>query len=176
VTRTSPATVVLLTLLTFGLYGLYWMHRSTKELKEATGRPELDPTVDVVLTVFTLGLWALWVAVRNAGVVREALGAHGVEARDRSTEIALFGALTYWTLWAALVPMALLQQEYNKLADAQRALMPPLDFRAPASYREWSPSARTRVESPAAEVPAAGLGAEERGEAFRSAAPAPHVF
>ena len=41
--KRNPVTVAVLTILTFGVYAYYWLYRTTEELREETGRDDLNP-------------------------------------------------------------------------------------------------------------------------------------
>ena len=115
--RRNTLAVVLLTFVTCGLYGLWWQYRSTRELAEATGR-ELSPGLDLLLTLFTLGGWGVWVGYRNAEIVHDAFRAAGEPHTDRSLPVLVFGLLTWVTGLSWLVLTGILQEDYNRLADA----------------------------------------------------------
>ena len=168
-TKRSPLVVVLLSLCTFTLYAYYWLYKSTEELREETGRNDLSPLLDVFLTLATFGLWGLYAAYRNAKIVHEEMELRGQVHTDRSVGVAVFGALTTVSGWAWLVSMALLQEDYNRLADVEldyfasvepaaklRVEVEPMDRVQPASESRWG-------EAPAAPI-------------FRSSAPMPVVF
>lgn len=177
-TKRHPATVVVLTFLTFTLYAYYWLYRTTKELREETEREDLNPGMDVILTLVTMGLWGIWAGYRNAKITHEELEARGEKHTDRSIAVAAFGCLTFMSGWAWLVSLALLQDDFNRLADAE------FDFfedAAPAREPAHEPArrpVRARVEVEPMESP---LGQSAWSDApsapvFESTAPAPVVF
>ena len=162
----NPVVVVGLTLLTFTLYAYYWVFVTTHELREETGREDLHPLVDLMLTVITLGLWGFWVGYRNSRIVHEELVELG-HARhiDRSAAVGVTCALTFFSGWAWLVAMALVQDDLNQLVRADAALAPARAL--PASRVRLEPTERagepTWSSAPSAPV-------------FTSTAPAPIVF
>ncbi len=127
--RRSVVVVVLLTLITFGLYGLWWMWKTTADLRDLTGRDDLRPGLDLLMTIVTLGVWRIWVGYRNAEVVHQAMDRRGEMHDDRSLPILGFGLLTWLTGLSWLVVTALLQGDYNRLADATMLdpIVPPDD-------------------------------------------------
>ena len=116
-TRRSPITVVALSLLTFTLYAYYWLYVTTEELARETGNRDLSPAMDVILTVCTFGLWGMYATYRNARIVHEELSAAGAHREDKSLVIGVFNVATFFSGWAWLVSVAILQEELNALAD-----------------------------------------------------------
>lgn len=161
-----PVAVVGLSLLTFTVYAYYWLYKTTDELREEMGRDDLLPLVDVLLTVMTFGLWGIWAMYRNAKIVHEELIERGESHADTSAAVGLFGGLTYFSGLAWLVAIALLQQDYNLLAESAHgeASRPPVF--------DFSPSIPV-----APRVDAAPRSADRSSPAgFATNAPAPHVF
>lgn len=163
-TKRHPAIVVLLTFMTFTLYAYYWLFRTTRELEEETGREDLNPAMDVLLTVVTLGFWGIWAAYRNARIVHQEMEDRGEAHVDRSLAVAGFAALTVTTGWAWLVSMFLLQEDYNRLAEADLDVFAD---DAPA-YEARPVAARVVTEPPVREVSSV--------QVFESSAPMPVVY
>lgn len=168
--KRSPLVVVFLTFVTFTLYAYYWLYKTTSELREETGREDLSPILDVFLAAVTFGLYGLYAAYRNARIVHEEMELRGQEHTDRSVPVALFGALSVVSGWAWLISMALVQEDLNRLAEAE------FDYFAV----DAEPAVRARVELEPMERPSPS---QERGWAeapsapvFRSAVPMPVVF
>ena len=116
-TKRSPITVVVLSLVTFTLYAYYWLYVTTEELAKETGRDDLSPALDVLLTLCTFGLWGMYATYRNAQIVHEELAAAGRSRGDKSLIVAAFNVATFFSGWAWLVSVAVLQEELNALAD-----------------------------------------------------------
>jgi len=116
-TRRSPITVVILSLVTFTLYAYYWLYVTTEELAKETGRTDLSPAMDVILTVCTFGLWGMYATYRNAQIVHEELASAGLHRDDKSLVVMAFNVATFFSGWAWLVSVAILQEELNSLAD-----------------------------------------------------------
>lgn len=169
-TKRHPLLVVALTFVTFTLYAYYWLYKTTAELKEEGDRDELHPVLDVVLAALTFGLWGLWAAYRNARITHELFEELGEKHTDRSLAVGLFGAASFFTGWAWLVSMGLLQDDYNRLADELDAADQFF-----ADERRAPVSARVDVEEPERTGPSRW---EETSSApvFESSAPAPRVF
>ncbi len=171
--KRNPLVVVALAFLTFTIYAYYWLYKTTDELKEESGREELSPIVDVLLALVTFGLWGLWAGYRNAKITHELFEELGAKHTDRSLPVAIFGAGSFFTGWAWLVSMALLQDDLNRLADV-------LDDEAEAIRFEASrPRTRARVSvEPDPVAPEKRSRWEDAPSApvFESKAPAPHVF
>lgn len=161
--KRSPIAVVALTLVTFTVYAYYWLYKTTDELKEEAGRDDLHPLVDVVLAVLTFGLWGLWAAYRNARIAHEVFEDLGEPHADRSIAVAIFGAFSLVSGWAWLVSMAILQDDYNRLADELEHFGETLRHEP----------ARARVE---VEPAVASAEQENAPPVFRSKAPAPIVL
>lgn len=170
VTKRNPILVVALTFVTFTLYGYYWLYKTTDELKEETGKDDLHPVLDVVLTALTLGLWGLWAAYRNARIAHELFEEVGEKHTDRSLGVALFGVASFFSGWAWLISMALLQDDLNRLADAlsnEDLAYEPHDVRAPA---------RARVDVEGSSPPPPRWEETPSAPVFESKAPPPIVF
>lgn len=168
-TKRNPILVVALTFVTFTVYAYYWLYKTTDELKEESGRDDLSPILDVVLAALTLGLWGLWAAYRNARISHELLEDLGEKHTDRSLAVALFGAASFFSGWAWLVSMALLQDDFNRLADA----VADADRLAPAARPEPKPPVEARVEVEPSDVRHDDASSPP---VFVSKAPAPIVF
>jgi hypothetical protein len=168
VTKRNPILVVALTFVTFTVYAYYWLYKTTDELKEESGRDDLSPILDVVLAALTFGLWGLWAAYRNARITHELLEDLGEKHTDRSLAVAAFGAASFFTGWAWLVSMALLQDDYNRLAES----FAEADRLTPAVRYEPTRPVEARVE-----VEPSGSHEEPSSPpVFVSKAPAPIVF
>ena len=167
-TKRSPLAVVLLSFVTFTLYAYYWLYKTTAELREETGRDDLSPVLDVFLAALTFGLFGLYAAFRNARIVHEEMELRSQNHTDRSLPVALFSALTPVSGWAWLVAMALLQEDYNRLADAE------------FDYFRDADAVRARVEMKPADhardATRPGFGDAPSAPVFRSSAPMPVVF
>ncbi len=136
-THRNPITVVLLSLVTFTLYAYYWLYVTTEELAKETGRTDLSPAVDVILTVCTFGLWGMYATYRNARIVHEELEATGAGRDDKSLIVTAFNAATFFSGWAWLVSVAILQEELNALREATTrpvAALPTDGIPLPATY------------------------------------------
>lgn len=107
----------LLTVVTCGLYYFYWQYVTTVELREATGRDDLNPMLDLILTACCCGLWGIYVQYRNAQVVHEAFTSRGAQHEDKSTMIVLLHAISVFNGFTSLFALMLLQDELNKGAD-----------------------------------------------------------
>jgi hypothetical protein len=136
-TRRNPITVVVLSLVTFTLYAYYWLYATTDELARETGRTDLSPAADVLLTVCTFGLWGMYATYRNARIVHEELDSAGASRDDKSLVVIAFNVATFFSGWAWLVSVAILQEELNALADAvcrPTATLPTDGIPLPATY------------------------------------------
>jgi len=168
-TKRNPLMVVALTFFSFTLYAYWWLYATTDELREETGRDDLHPLRDVILAALTFGLWGFWAAYRNARIVHEEMVERGAKHSDKSIGVAVFGVATIFTGWAWLVSLALLQEDFNRLAETE------FDY-----FAEAEP-VRARVELPVEEAPMPAE-APSRWESapsapvFQSDAPMPVVF
>lgn len=175
-TKRNPLAVVALTFFTFTLYGYYWLYKTTDELKEETGRDDLNPLLDVLLAVVSFGLWGVFAAVRNARIVHQEMLARGERHTDRALGVAAFAGLTMFTGWAWLVSMALLQEDLNRLAETD--FVPERDplFAAPKAARRPAVQARVEVEPMERPEPASRWDEVPSAPVFLSNAPAPVVY
>ena len=178
-TKRNPVVIALLSFVTFTLYAYYWLYETTVELQEETGRDDLTPILDVILAALTLGVWGVYAAYRNARIVHEELELRGEEHTDRSLAVAGCGAATLFSGWAWLSGMAILQDDFNRLAATVSA---PAELPAPPG-RPTLPAGGSPPSSPSPETgealasPSLETGeALTRGPAFHSSAPMPVVF
>lgn len=44
-------------MLTCGLFYYYWIYKTTKEIKDFTGKEDINPLIEVLLGFFTCGLY-----------------------------------------------------------------------------------------------------------------------
>jgi len=170
-TKRNPLMVVALTFFSFTLYAYWWLYATTDELRDETGRDDLQPLMDVILAALTFGLWGFWATYRNSRIVHEEMLARGEKHSDRSIGVAVFGAMTLLTGWAWLVSMALAQEDYNRLAETE------FDY-----FAEAEP-VRARVELERDETPTAQpveapsrWQSAPRAPVFQSDAPMPVVY
>jgi len=119
----------LLTVVSCGVYYFYWQFVTTDELRMATGRDDLNPMTDLILSIVCCGLWAIYVQYRNAQIVHETLTARGAHHEDKSTIILIMHALSAVNGATGLVAIVMLQDEYNKLANAGGG-----PYRGPAAF------------------------------------------
>ncbi|HJL16703.1 MAG TPA: DUF4234 domain-containing protein [Sandaracinaceae bacterium LLY-WYZ-13_1] len=108
-----------LSFVTCGIYYIYWQYVTTEELKQATGRDDLNPMMDLIITFLCCGVWAVYVQYRNAQVVHEAFQSAGQRHEDKSTMVLIMWALSFLNGITSFVGMMILQDELNKLADFQ---------------------------------------------------------
>lgn len=139
--KRNPVTVAVLTLLTFGVYAYYWLYRTTDELKEETGRDDLNPLIDVLLAIVTVGFWGIYAGARNAKIAHEEMVARGHAHSDRSLAVAGVAALSLVSGWAWIVAMAMVQDDLNRLVEAE-----PDVFTGAEPFLEVEEPVRARVE------------------------------
>ena len=117
--RNSVA-VALLCLFTCGIYFVYWIYQTSTELKQATGDPSINPTLDVVLTLVTCFLWGYYVVYRNAQKLHDLLFRLDRSHQDQSQTvlILLLASLVVGITFAAAA--YLVQEDFNRLARGGR--------------------------------------------------------
>lgn len=115
-TRREPVMVLLLSFVTCGIYGIYWQYVTTTELRDASGRQDLNPGLDLVVTLLCCGLWSLYVQYRNAQIIHEVLTARGIAHEDKSNTVLLLNIAHFVTGVTGFIPPLILQDEYNKIA------------------------------------------------------------
>ena len=116
ITERSPVTVVLLGLVTCGIYWIIWGYQTTEEIRLATGDETIKPGRDVLLCFVTCGVWLMYTHYRNAKKVFELGQQLGLTRKDQSQTVVLVD------LFAMPITPALLQAEYNHVAQAAKAL------------------------------------------------------
>lgn len=178
-TKRHPVAVVALTLVTFTLYAYWWLHRTTDELRRETDRDDLSPAVDVILTLVSFGLWGIWAGYRNAKIAHEELVDRGVDHTDRSLAVGGFAALSLVSGWAWLVSMALLQEDFNRLAEPVDHFLPAQEYgdEEAASPRRARSKVRVDANEPApAAAPVSAWESAPSAPVFESSAPMPIVY
>ena len=104
-----------LTIASCGIYYFYWQYVTTTELKAATGREDLNPTMDLLLSVLCCGFYSIYVQYRNMQVVHEQFTARGQNHEDKSTFVLLMHAVSFMNGITAFVALMIVQDELNKL-------------------------------------------------------------
>lgn len=115
-TNRNLIAVALLTLFTCGIYWLYWLYVTTKELKDVSGRGELNPTVDVLLAIVTCFIWGIYAEYRNAQIVHQVQKRRGVAHEDKSNLVLIMNLLALLVGITGLIAVIVLQEDYNRLA------------------------------------------------------------
>ena len=110
--------VAVLSMVTCGVYGMYWHFTSTEELKVVSGRTDFSGMMDLLLGFVTCGIWYWYAEYRNAQVVTELMTRRGIAHQDRSQTVLLLNCLTLVVGMTGLVARMVLQDEYNKVAQA----------------------------------------------------------
>ncbi len=111
----------MLTMVTCGIYLFYWQYVTTTELKNVSGRDDLNPAMDLALSLLCCGAWSIYVQYRNTQVVPEVLARRGMQHEDRSMFVLLMHVITLVSGGiTGLFAMMIVQDELNKLADGQQ--------------------------------------------------------
>jgi len=110
--------VAVLSLVTCGVYGLYWHYTTTEELKVVSSRTDFSGMMDVLLGLVTCGIWLWFAEYRNAQVVTELMTRRGIAHQDRAQTILLLNCLTLVVGMTGVVARMVLQDEFNKVAQA----------------------------------------------------------
>ncbi len=116
----NSAVVLLLSIVTCWVYFYYWVYRTSSELKQATGDPRIDPTLDLVLSVVTCSLWGYYVLYRDAQMLHRTLVGFDPRHQDQTQTVlvlcivGLFVGVTFFVAWY------LVQEDLNRLARGGR--------------------------------------------------------
>lgn len=177
-TKRNPLIVVALSFLTLTVYAYWWLYRTTSELREETGREDLSPVMDVLLTLVTLGFWGIWAGYRNAKIAHEELEVRGVRHTDRSLAVGIFAGLTIFSGWAWLVSLALLQDDFNRLAETDDLFIPATAWEETARARPRARVELDPIDADPMQQPVAAKSADPAPSApvFESSAPLPIVY
>lgn len=116
-TRRDAWVPPLLTLVTCGLYYLYWQYVTTAELRDATGRDDLNPAVDLLISLLCCGVWSIYVQYRNMQVVHEVYASRGQAHEDKSTIVLLLHLFSVFNGFTTFVAIMFVQDELNKCGD-----------------------------------------------------------
>ncbi|MBX3270726.1 MAG: DUF4234 domain-containing protein [Sandaracinaceae bacterium] len=116
-TRRESYIPALFTFLTCGLYYFYWQYVTTEELKNTTGRTELNPMVDLLITILCCGVYGMYVQYRNAQIIHEVFQSRGVPHEDKSTMILIMHVAHAFTGMTSFIGILMMQDELNKLGD-----------------------------------------------------------
>ncbi|HHH27926.1 MAG TPA: DUF4234 domain-containing protein [Polyangiaceae bacterium] len=115
-THREPWLPAVLTMVTCGVYYFYWQYVTTEELRDATGRDDINPLTDLLLTILCCGMWGIYVQYRNAQAVHGMFEARGAVHDDKSSFILILHALSLVNGMTGLFAMMMLQEEFNKAA------------------------------------------------------------
>ena len=116
----SSVQVVVFSILTCGIYALYWVYKTSEELRDATGDPSINPSVDVLLSVVTCFAWMIYVLHRDAQKTHQASVRINPARKDQTQTILIMAVLSLVTGVTLYISLYLLQEEMNELARATR--------------------------------------------------------
>lgn len=112
--RRDLAVGIILSIVTCGIYGLYWMYCLTEDSNTASGDHSMSGGLAIVLTIITCNIYGIYWAYKMGQNLKTAKDVRGLPADDRSVIyliLAIFGL--------QIVNYALMQDDLNKMADAQ---------------------------------------------------------
>ncbi len=111
----SPAAVIVFSVISCGIYALYWIYRFAKELRDLTGRTDLNAGLDLLLCIVCFPYIIYW-SYKYGMVLDEAL----VKAELKPDENAvLYLVLSFLGLF--IVTMAIMQSTANRVQGRQLA-------------------------------------------------------
>ncbi|HSV97651.1 MAG TPA: DUF4234 domain-containing protein [Spirochaetota bacterium] len=111
----SPAAVIVFSVITCGIYALYWIYTFAKELRDLTGRTDLNAGLDLLLCIVCFPYVVYW-SYKYGMVLDEALA----KAERKPDENAiLYLVLSVFGLF--IVTMAIMQSTANRIQGRQSA-------------------------------------------------------
>jgi hypothetical protein len=112
--------VLLLTLVTCGIYLVYWVYQTSTELKQATGDPSINPTLDLVLMLVTCTLWGYYVLCRDAEKLHRVLVGVDPGHKDQSQTVVTLCVAALFVGFTGAIAIYLVQEDFNRLARGGR--------------------------------------------------------
>ncbi len=111
----SPAAVIVFSVITCGIYALYWIYRFARELRDLTGRTDLNAGLDLLLCIVCFPYVVYW-SYKYGMVLDEALAK--VDQKPDENAV-LYLVLSVFGLF--IVTMAIMQSTANRLRGRQIA-------------------------------------------------------
>ena len=109
ITVRSPAAVIVFSVITCGIYALYWIYRFSKDLRDFTGRTDINPGLDLLLCILCFPYIIYW-SYKYGRVLDEALDK--AEQKPDGNAV-LYLVLSIFGLF--IVTMAIMQSTANRL-------------------------------------------------------------
>ena len=116
-TRREPWMVCLLAIVTCGFYSIYWVYATTTELRQVSGREDINPTTELIINLLTCGLFGLYAMYRNQQIIHEVYVRRGQPHEDKSQLILILNIAVFVVIVTGYFALMIQQDEYNKLVD-----------------------------------------------------------
>ncbi|MBW5396193.1 DUF4234 domain-containing protein [Brachyspira pilosicoli] len=97
--------LLLLNILTCGLFYYYWIYKTTKEIKDFTGKEDINPLIEVLLGFFTCGLYfKYWYYKYGKVVYKEMPNQIGMDnTEDKTVMIVLIDIVIFIALFLNII-------------------------------------------------------------------------
>lgn len=97
--------LIILNIVTCGLFYYYWIYKTSNEIKEFTGREDINPLFEVLLGFFTLGIYfKYWYYKYGKIVYREMPLKVGMDnTEDKTIILVLIDLLVYFYLFFNII-------------------------------------------------------------------------
>lgn len=102
--------LLLLNMLTCGLFYYYWIYKTTKEIKDFTGKEDINPLIEVLLGFFTCGLYfKYWYYKYGKVVYKEMPNQIGMDnTEDKTVMIVLIDIVIFIALFLNIIFSAII--------------------------------------------------------------------
>lgn len=102
--------LLLLNMLTCGLFYYYWIYKTTKEIKDFTGKEDINPLIEVLLGFFTCGLYfKYWYYKYGKVVYKEMPNQIGMDnSEDKTVMIVLIDIIIFIALFLNIIFSAII--------------------------------------------------------------------
>lgn len=102
--------LLLLNILTCGLFYYYWIYKTTKEIKDFTGKEDINPLIEVLLGFFTCGLYfKYWYYKYGKVVYKEMPNQIGMDnTEDKTVMIVLIDIVIFIALFLNIIFSAII--------------------------------------------------------------------
>ncbi|MCA1558190.1 MAG: DUF4234 domain-containing protein, partial [Acidobacteria bacterium] len=114
--RRDPLLVLVLGFVTCYVYLFYWWYVTALDIKRATGREDINPTLDLILNLVTCSLFSIYLSYKYPKLILEMQEKAGVVRNDTSLVSVLLSLFS-------LGPIAcyVIQVDMNKIWDTLKS-------------------------------------------------------
>lgn len=113
ITRRDIVVSIILSFVTCGIYGYYWLYSMAEDMNNVTGDHKTSGAMVLILTIVTCNIYGIYWAFTMGDRIDKIKAEKGIPASN--------GGVLYLIVYLVCYPaaLALMQNELNKMADAQ---------------------------------------------------------